>query len=228
MIADSAENSVETLAVIDFETTGMGPQQGARATEIAAVLLRGGQVVGHYQSLMRSDVRVPPFIERLTGISNAMLAQAPPAEQVMREVLDFVGDCPLVAHNAAFDRGFWLAEAARAGRPLGEGPGFACTLLLSRRLFDQAPSHRLSDLAGWLGLARDGRAHRALSDATLTAHLLARLQDEVARRFEDRLDGMPVGHATLCRLQRAPRQRLDQALGVPAAVSVGKLSRRAG
>ena len=78
MIADSVEKSVETLAVIDFETTGMGPQQGARATEIAAVLLRGGQVVGHYQSLMRSEVPVPPFIERLTGISNAMLAQAPP------------------------------------------------------------------------------------------------------------------------------------------------------
>ena len=69
---------------------------------------------------------------------------------------------------------------------------------------------------------------RSLSDATLTAHLLARLQDEVARRFEDRLGGTPVGHATLCRLQRAPRQRLDQALGSRPAAAVGSLSHPAG
>lgn len=217
--------ATQTVAVIDFETTGMGPQQGARATEIAAVLLRDGEVLGHYQSLMRSEVRVPPFIERLTGISNAMLAQAPPAEQVMAEVLDFVGEAPLVAHNAAFDRGFWLAEARRAGRALdATPPDFACTLLLSRRLFPQAPSHRLSDLSAWLGLARDGRAHRALSDATLTAHLLARLQHEVRTRFATDL----ADHALLCRLQRAPRERLAQALGVSSRTAARQLKTKAG
>jgi len=106
----------ETIAVIDFETTGLSPAAGARATEIAAVLVRDGQIVGHYASLMRSGAWVPPFIEQLTGISNAMLERAPPAGQVMREVTAFVGACPLVAHNAAFDRSFWCAELRRAER----------------------------------------------------------------------------------------------------------------
>ena len=114
---------VHTIAVIDFETTGMSPSQGARATEIAAVLLRDGEVVGRYQSLMRSGAWVPPFIEQLTGISNRMLASAPPAEQVMREVSAFTRGCALVAHNASFDRGFWHAERRLAGI----GAGFDCT-----------------------------------------------------------------------------------------------------
>ena len=75
------EPTPETIAVIDFETTGLSPATGGRATEIAAVLVRDGQVVGHYASLMRSDARVPRFIEQLTGISNAMVARAPPAER---------------------------------------------------------------------------------------------------------------------------------------------------
>ena len=101
------------IAVIDFETTGSSPGQGARATEIAAVLVQDGRVVGHYQSLMNSGAWVPPFIEQLTGISNAMLADAPPADEVMRAVMHFTRGCPLVAHNAAFDRGFWHAEGDR-------------------------------------------------------------------------------------------------------------------
>ena len=73
------------IAVIDFETTGMAPAQGARATEVAIVLMEGEQVVDRFDSLMRTGVPIPPFIEQLTGISNAILATAPPAEAVMRE-----------------------------------------------------------------------------------------------------------------------------------------------
>ena len=101
---------METVAVIDFETTGMSPAQGARATEIAAVLVQEGQVVGRFQSLMNSGAWVPPFIEQLTGISNAMLQSAPPARAVMHELARFTRGCGLVAHNAAFDRNFWQAE----------------------------------------------------------------------------------------------------------------------
>src|SRR5690606_22086420 len=108
------ESALETLAVIDFETTGLSAAMGDRATEIAAVLVRDGAVVGRYQSLMNSGVAVPPYIEALTGISNAMLSAAPAAATVMREVADFVQDYPLVAHNAAFDKRFWDAELERA------------------------------------------------------------------------------------------------------------------
>ena len=67
------------IAVIDFETTGSTPAQGARATEVAIVLVEGGRVVDQFQSLMNAGVRIPPFITQLTGITNAMVADAPPA-----------------------------------------------------------------------------------------------------------------------------------------------------
>lgn len=201
------------VAVIDFETTGSAPGQGARATEIAAVLVEGGRIVGHWQSLMNSGAWVPPFIEALTGISNEMLADAPPAEQVMREVLRFTQGCPLVAHNAAFDRAFWAAEAARAGHDDARHTPFACTVRLSRRLFPQAPNHRLGTLAAWHRLPDAGRAHRALADATTTAHLLLRLQAELAARLGD--DGGPeIDHGLLCQVQAWPVAKVGAALAL--------------
>lgn len=83
---------MEPVVVIDFEATGLSPDFGDRATEIAAVLIRDGCIVDQYQSLMNAGRRIPSFIEHFTGISNAMLREAPPASQVMAEVADFVGD----------------------------------------------------------------------------------------------------------------------------------------
>ena len=208
---------METLAIIDFETTGMAPSQGARATEIAAVLVQDGHIVGRFQSLMNSGAWVPPFIEQLTGISNAMLAGAPPARAVMREVMHFTKGCPLVAHNASFDRGFWQAEAALAGCEADPAHDFACTVLLSRRIYPQAPNHRLGTLAALHHLPDSGRAHRALADAQTTAHLLQRLMADVAERFASELDGAPVTHALLRKMQRTPRHLLASCLARPAA-----------
>jgi DNA polymerase-3 subunit epsilon len=205
---------MQTIAVIDFETTGMSPAHGARATEIAAVLVRDGRVVGRYESLMNGGAWIPPFIERLTGISNAMLADAPPAAQVMREVSAFVAGCPLAAHNAAFDRAFWHAETALAGgfsdsssaSDYGSADSrFVCTLLLARRLYPEAPNHRLGTLAEWHDLPRSGRAHRALADAEVTAHLLMRIQRDIERRFAGELATRAVDHTLLQALQRSPR-----------------------
>ncbi len=194
--------ALETLAVIDFETTGLSPATGGRATEVAAVLVRGGKIVGHYASLMRSGAWVPPFIEHLTGISNAMLERAPPAEQVMHEVAAFVGESPLVAHNAAFDRSFWQAELRRAGSVAAHR--FACTMLLARRLYPESANHRLGTLAALHGLPVAGRAHRALADADVTAKLLLQMQRDVMKRFA--LPEAP--HALLMHLQRAARDNL--------------------
>lgn len=204
----SAHGGEETIAVIDFETTGMSPALGARATEIAAVLVRGGQIVDRYQSLMNSGAWVPPFIESFTGISNAMLATAPKADVVMHEVLAFTRGCPLVAHNASFDRGFWQAESAQAGAEVDPAHTFACTLLLSRRLYPQAPNHQLGTLAQFHRLPRNGRAHRALADAEVTAHLLIQMQQDAQARYATALAGGPVGHQQLCTLQRTPKAKL--------------------
>jgi DNA polymerase III subunit epsilon len=200
----------ETVAVIDFETTGMSPAQGARATEIAAVLVQDGQIVGRFQSLMNSGAWVPPFIEQLTGISNQMLARAPAARAVMHELMHFTRGLPLVAHNAAFDRAFWRAEVERAECEADPAHQFVCTLLLSRRLYPQAPNHRLGTLAKWHALPPHGRAHRALADAETTAHLLLHMQRDTAQQFERSLAGAPVTHALLCGLQRTQRHALQR------------------
>ena len=204
--------AMQTIAVIDFETTGMSPAQGARATEIAAVLVQAGQIVGRFQSLMNSGAWVPPFIQQLTGISNAMLAAAPPARAVMQEVMRFTHACPLVAHNAAFDRAFWQAEAGLAGCETDPAHNFACTLLLSRRLYPQAPNHRLGTLAALHRLPDHGRAHRALADAMTTAHLLLQMQQDLASRFAQVLGAAVVDHALLCEVQRAQRLQLQRCL----------------
>ena len=187
------------IAVIDFETTGLSPAMGDRATEVAIVLVEAGRVVDRFQSLMNAGVRIPAFITGLTGISNAMVAAAPPAATVMRDASRFVGNAPLVAHNAAFDRKFWAAELARAGQAAAQP--FACTLLLSRRLYPQAPSHKLGVLVDYHRLPRGGRAHRALADAEMAAALLGQIQHDLRTRH-----GVArPDHALLMVLQRCAK-----------------------
>ena len=190
------------IAVIDFETTGISPGQGARATEVAIVLLERGQVVDRFQSLMNAGVHIPAFITQLTGITNAMVAGAPPAEAVMADAARFVGEVPMVAHNASFDRRYWIAELARAGVPAPQP--FACTVLLSRRLYPEAPSHKLGNLVDWFQLPRTGRAHRALADAEMAAELLQRIQHDLRTRHGV---GEP-DHPFLMALQRCARTAL--------------------
>ena len=201
------------IAVIDFETTGMSPSQGARATEVAIVLLEGGQVVDRFQSLMKTGAWIPPFITELTGISNAMLQDAPSADAVMRDAARFVGKAPMVAHNASFDSKFWQAELQLADVPAPQP--FACTVLLSRRLYPQAPSHKLGALVDYHHLPRTGRAHRALADAEMAAAVLARLQGDIGARY-----GQPrPGHALLMRLQRCKREAMGRLLQPEASRS---------
>lgn len=208
-----AMSSSTAIAVIDFETTGMTPAQGARATEVAIVLLQGGRVVDRFQSLMNTGAWIPPFITQLTGITNAMVAEAPPAAEVMREAARFVGSAPMVAHNAAFDSKFWGAELAQAG--VAAQQPFACTVLLSRRLYPEAPSHKLGLIVDHLGLQRAGRAHRALADAEMAAALLARMQHDLRQRWHvDNPD-----HALLSTLQRCARPKVPALLAGWAAAA---------
>lgn len=193
--------------VIDFETTGLSPAQGARATEIAAVRIEGGRITDRYQSLMHTGAWVPPFIEQLTGISNRMLEQAPPAARVMDEVTEFARGGEMVAHNASFDRGFWLHEQALAGCTPAAPARFACTMRLARRLYPEAPNHRLGTLAALHGIESTGRAHRALADAEMAAQLWLRIVHDVERRY-----AAEVTHELLCTLQATHRAQLTRCI----------------
>jgi DNA polymerase III subunit epsilon len=199
------------IAVIDFETTGLSPAMGDRATEVAIVLMEGDKVVDRFQSLMNAGVRISGFIEAYTGISNEMIADAPPAEEVMSEASRFVGDAPMVAHNASFDRRFWAAELGRIGldrAPANSNAPYACTMLLSRRLYPEAGSFRLGSLAAFHDLPASGRAHRAMADAEVAAALLARIQRDLERRY----DVFDCGHELLVKLGKAPRKKMPEAI----------------
>ncbi|MBA4262893.1 MAG: DNA polymerase III subunit epsilon [Comamonadaceae bacterium] len=192
------------IAVIDFETTGISPDQGDRATEVAIVLTEGDRVVDRFHSLMNAGVRIPAFITQLTGITNAMVQAAPAAAQVMRDAARFVGDAPMVAHNAAFDRRYWRAELARCGLPAAQP--FACTVLLSRRLYPDAPNHKLGTLVDWFDLPRTGAAHRALADAEMAAALLGRIRHDLMLRH----GVTSPDHALLCALQACSKTALPK------------------
>lgn len=168
-------------AVIDFETNGLMPEQGGRALEVAAVLVEDGRIVDSWQSLMNPGGRVPSFITALTGITPAMVREAPPPEQVMAGIAGFVGDATLVAHNASFDRRFWQHELARTGRE--DARDFLCTVLIARRLYPWAVNHKLATLVDLHGIPVDGRHHRALADAAMTAHLFLRMQQDLASLY---------------------------------------------
>jgi len=159
------------LVMLDFETTGLSPEMGDRITEVAALRIVGGEVKERYVSLVNCGVRIPSFITQLTGITQAMVDGAPPAHQVVPELLDFIGGDVLSAHNASFDEKFLKAEGARFGRATAHA-GLVCSLKLSRRLFPGLASYKLGLLSRQLGIAFRSAAHRAEADAEVAAQVL--------------------------------------------------------
>lgn len=160
-----------TFVVVDLETTG-GSARSDHITEIGAVKVRGGVVVGEFQSLVRPRSAIPAFITVLTGISNSMVASSPDITTVLPSFLEFAGDAVLVAHNARFDISFLKAASAQSDHPW---PGNAVldTVHLARQLVtaDEAPNHKLSSLAKVFDAATTPN-HRALADAQATVDVL--------------------------------------------------------
>ncbi|CAM3700893.1 3'-5' exonuclease [Pseudomonas wadenswilerensis] len=196
---------MERIAVIDFETTGISPGAGCRATEVAVVMLERGRIVERYQSLMNAGVPVPAFVAGLTGITTAMLRSAPPIARVMNEVAEFVGDTPMLAHNASFDQKFWDYELSQIGRSRSQR--FACSMLLARRLMPSAPNHKLGTLTRWAGLPDTGTAHRAMADAEMAANLAQHLAGQLRQQG---VNG--VSHQLFCSLQKVPAAKIGEAL----------------
>ena len=170
-----------SVVVLDFETTGLSPDNGDRAIEIGAVLVRNNQPVDRFQSLMNPGKRISLFIQDYTGITNAMLKKAPPIDEVMDEFSNFMAGHHLVAHNAGFDRRFLDAELQRIGKRRTQE--FACSMLASRRIYPDAPSHNLEALVRYTDIATDGTYHRALADAEMTARLWIGMINELKTAY---------------------------------------------
>ncbi len=157
------------VVIVDTETTGAG--HGARLVELGALHVRDGKVVAQFQTLVDPEEPIPGYVVRIHGITNAMVKGAPLARVVLPAFLDFVGTRPLMAHNAAFDRGILAGELLRVGMRRPDIPMF-CSLRLARRVFPQAPNHKLSTLASWLKIP-DPPSHRAIADCMTTVGVLA-------------------------------------------------------
>jgi DNA polymerase III subunit epsilon len=155
------------FVVLDLETTGGSPT-GDRVTEVGAVKVRGGEVLGSFHTLVDPEIPIPPLITALTGISDRMVADAEPIQVVLPCLLEFLGDAVLVAHNAPFDRRFLQANLERHGYPRLANR-VVCTARLARKLLpgDEVPNVRLATLAALLG-ATVTPCHRALTDARAT------------------------------------------------------------
>lgn len=169
------------IIVIDFETTGLSPNLGERAIEVGAVKIYNNVIVERYQSLMNPGKRISSFIEEYTGISNSMLSKAPSIAQAMGELKEFIGDHYLVAHNASFDSRFLDAEFDRIQHKRVNQ--FACSLMVSRRVYPEAPNHKLETLVKYKKLKTDGVHHRALADAEMTAHLWMKLLEDIKEQY---------------------------------------------
>jgi DNA polymerase III subunit epsilon len=167
------------FVIVDVETTGWTPEE-ASITEIGAVRVSGGRVRAQFTALVNPGRVIPPDIAALTGISNAMVAFAPPITTVLPGFLDFAHGCVLTAHNAPFDIGFLSAACAACGVPWPACQVLDTVVLAGRVLADdEVPNRKLSTLAGFFG-ARTPPCHRALADALATADVLAGLLPRLA------------------------------------------------
>jgi len=170
-----------SVIVLDFETTGLSPLYGDRAIEIGAVLIENSMVTDRFQSLMNPGFRISSFIESYTGIKNEMVEAAPPCEEVMEQFAEFIGNHPLVAHNATFDRKFLDSEFGFIGKL--RNSSMACSMLAARRVYPNAPNHQLGTLVRYCGIYSDGTFHRALADAEMTGHLWISMIDAIRETF---------------------------------------------
>ncbi|MFI5781589.1 DEDD exonuclease domain-containing protein [Nocardia sp. NPDC051570] len=193
-----------TFVVVDLETTGGSPD-GDAITEIGAVKVRGGEVIGEFATLVDPGRPIPPQIVQITGITTAMVRDAPRIEAVLPGFVEFAAGAVLVAHNARFDTGFLAAAAARCEIAW---PTFQvlCTVRLARRILprDETPTVRLSALARILG-ARTTPTHRALDDARATVDVLHALIERVGNQGVHSLTELVDYLPEVSRRQRSKR-----------------------
>jgi DNA polymerase-3 subunit epsilon len=167
-----------TFVVVDLETTGGSPVE-AGITEIGAVKVRRGEVIGEFQTLVHPGIPVPAFIAVLTGITDSMLVDAPRLGVAVPSFLDFAAGCVLVAHNAPYDVGFLKGACAKLARPFPDHVVLD-TARLARAVLvkDEVPNCKLSTLAPYFRSTTSPN-HRALSDARATVDVLHGLIDRV-------------------------------------------------
>lgn len=203
-----------TFVVVDLETTGGSAAKGAMITEIGAVKVRGGEVIGEFQSLVNPVTSIPSFISGLTGITDAMVRDAPRIETALPSFLEFAHGCVLVAHNAPFDIGFLRHFAGE------RWPEFEVldTVRLARQILvrGESPNLKLSSLSV-LFQTDTTPNHRALSDARATVDVLHGLISRVGSQGINTLEELKLFNSKVSpaiRRKRHLAERLPESPGV--------------
>jgi ATP-dependent DNA helicase DinG len=174
------------FVVVDLETTGNSPKKGDRIIQFAAVVIVNGKVVDRFSSLINPNIKIPVFIEELTGINNDMIKDSPSFEGLAERIQLLIQDAYFVAHNVLFDLSFLQEELLNANQE-GFFGSVIDTVEMARFLFPTIDSYKLNDLANQLGFTHD-RPHQADSDAEVTAELFL--------HFLNKLESLPL---TTCR-----------------------------
>lgn len=160
-------------SIIDIEATG-GNSKIGRITEIAVYRFDGNEIVDQFNSLVNPERKIPPYVQRLTGIDNRMAAKAPRFADIAHEVNRITLDSCFVAHNVKFDYSFFQMEYASIGLEFKRER--LCTLQLSESLIPEVPSYGLGKLCKALEIPLEGR-HRAQGDALATLKLFQHLME---------------------------------------------------
>lgn len=189
-------------AVVDVETTGGSYAKGHRVTEVALVPVMAGRVEEGFETLVNPGRSIPPRIQGLTGITDGMVATAPPFEGVAQRVQEELDGRVFVAHNVPFDWSFVRQELLASVGDAPEPP-LLCTVRLGRLLVPRLRSYGLDALTRHFGIPVH-RRHRAYGDALATARLLLHLLMEAERLGIVDLDAL---HEALERRRRPSRGR---------------------
>ena len=166
------------FVVFDIETTGLNPSKDG-ITQIGAVKVENGKIAAHFSTFVDPGMPIPEHITKLTGITDAMVADAPGISQAVGDFLDFAAGLPVVAHNASFDTGFIRYHARQSGMELNNV--IVDTLQLSRKLFPELNRHKLDIVAKHLGVSLKNH-HRAVDDAQATAEIFIKCLEIVTEK----------------------------------------------
>ena len=207
--------------VFDTETTGLDPQQGDRVVEIGCVELVNRCETGKvYHAYFNPGMAMPSIAEQVHGLSDAFLADKPWFEDQVEDLLDFLGDAPLIAHNANFDFGFVNNELGLCGRLHLPMSRMICTAAMSRSRHPGA-KHSLDALCTRYGI---DRSHRTLHGALLDAQLLTQVYIELTGGRQIGLDmASPLAVETVTHVMATPLQRTPRY----ATVTTAELARHA-
>ncbi len=168
------------FVVLDFETTGLNPSID-KIVEIAALKYKNGVLIGKFYTLVNPQVHIPTEVVRIHGIDDKMVKDSPTIKERLPELLSFIGELPIVAHNAKFDINFLNANMYYLNKNI-DNP-IIDTLKISREIFSELPNHKLQTIKEHFGMSLG--SHRALDDTKVTAEIYLRYCKLKLKKYED-------------------------------------------